>query len=1278
MVSFALLLGSIKEVWGSDYWMAKIVIYRGWLRKQKKRSFLFMQSQQSNKYEWRIGDHILNLYHIVDILGEGGMGKVYKVHHQNWNVDLAVKSPHPQIFTRGGGKENFIREAETWIKLDLHPHIVSCYYVRVIDDIPRIFAEYVEGSSLANWIRQRRLYEARGPEALARILDIAIQFAWGLEAAHAQRLVHQDIKPANLMVTAEGIAKVTDFGLARAGERSEEPSTTGSQADKRDLFVTSRGMTPAYCSPEQAARKPLNHKTDIWSWAVSVLEMFTSEVTWISGTVAGEALADYLQQGQHDPALPLMPPSLAHLLSSCLQVQPDQRPTSMAEIAWALLTIYQQEVGQTYPREIPNLVRLRAGALNNRALSLCDLGKEQEARQVWGEALQADPQHLETIYNWHVLSWQGFLTDAIALRQVEIVRQAQQNQVQALILLAQIHLARRDIDSAQDLLEQVTRQAPENTEAQTLLALARSGTLPATRCSHTLQGTFSLDDTICLNEDGSLALTGHGTTVSVWNVKTRQWLRTLQEASSKVCSLTFSSDGLFALAGCWDSTVCIWNVQTGKRIQVLQGHTGPVEAVAIRKDKRIVLSGSQDTTVRVWDRQTGQCLRTLKGHTRRVAAVALDQDGKIAASGGHDGALRIWDVETGRSDVFQLESQSQILVGSRQNWDPKGHHGPVTSVALSADGSVVFSSGWDGTIRTWNRVSAKLLIWEAHHDHVVSLHLSTDGRLALSSGLDSMVHIWDAKTGRCLRSFQAVKKPLSLAVSTTLSGDGRWALCNTGQLQVWQIARDYSPSPLRLSQVYSSSSKQITIRNQAQQWLQESTKALAQDDRKTALELLRKIRALPDHERWSEVVSAWSAMMPVCARGKLLRIWLQDTTDDAEGRFTTASLSNDGTRAFWGNTYGRVGVHDRARGDAVYWYVQMMEKESQKDYTVRSVSISADGLLAVSGGHDHLIRIWPIGARPSGETVRGQRILQGHQDTVFATCLSADKRLVLSGSGDKTARVWDTQTGYCLRTLQGHTDSIHAVSMSADGLIAASGAFDGTVRVWNIASGACLWVLRGDKDFVCAVDVSMDGRLVISGGFEGVLKVWDVATGQCLRQFQAASSGPIHKIQLSVDQRIVLSGSEDNVIRIWDTTTGQCLQTARGNPHCVSLSADNSILFSCQGNTLTRWRLEWELEARDVVDWDEGARPTLEMFLRCHTPYAETLPAEREPSQQEIQQALTRQGAPAWNEEDFQGLLHQLRTAGYGWLRQEGVRNQLEHMASTWKTLPSLPGESRF
>ncbi|MFH0822621.1 MAG: protein kinase, partial [Pseudomonadota bacterium] len=163
--------------------------------------------------DWRVGEVVLGLYEVVGLLGEGGMAKVYRVLHRGWNTYLAVKNPKAQIVSTPRGRSDFTQEAETWVNLGVHPYVVTCYYVRTLGGIPRVFCECVEGGSLSDWIRGGGLYRGDDETVTIRILDMAIQMAWGLHYAHERGLIHRDVKPANVMVTSQGIAKIGDFGL---------------------------------------------------------------------------------------------------------------------------------------------------------------------------------------------------------------------------------------------------------------------------------------------------------------------------------------------------------------------------------------------------------------------------------------------------------------------------------------------------------------------------------------------------------------------------------------------------------------------------------------------------------------------------------------------------------------------------------------------------------------------------------------------------------------------------------------------------------------------------------------------------------------------------------------------------------------------------------------------------------------------------------------------------------------------------------------------------------
>jgi serine/threonine protein kinase len=333
--------------------------------------------------EWQPGDTLLDTYTVSDSLGEGGMGKVFRVHHKSWNIDLAVKSPRPEFFRTQEQRDLFVSEAETWVNLGLHPHIVSCYYVRTLGGIPRVFAELVEGGSLADWIEQGKI------TTVEKALDIAIQFAWGLAYAHEQGLVHRDVKPANVLMVPDGTVKVTDFGLANAG----------------------KGMTPAYASPEQAEAQlkniVLTLRSDIWSWGLSILEMFAGRTFWVRadmpdyawGQVAPQALEHFLSGELEEAAIAEMPVKLVELLESCFRPEPLTRPPGLNTIAKTLLEIFSHQTGKSYPRQRPESIDLRADSLNNKALSLMDLGQEKNALKIWEKALQLNANHPEVTYN---------------------------------------------------------------------------------------------------------------------------------------------------------------------------------------------------------------------------------------------------------------------------------------------------------------------------------------------------------------------------------------------------------------------------------------------------------------------------------------------------------------------------------------------------------------------------------------------------------------------------------------------------------------------------------------------------------------------------------------------------------------------------------------------------------------------------------------------------------------------------------------------------------------
>ncbi|MBN2054545.1 serine/threonine protein kinase [bacterium] len=288
---------------------------------------------------WREGKVLLDEYVIERFIGTGGTGSLFLVRRRADETPLAVKTLRTSLLCDDEVSRSFLRELRMWIDLPEHPNLLSAFFFKTIEDRLAIFCEYADEGSLRDWIGDGRIHTLR------LILDIAVQTAWGLEAAHRVGVVHQDVKPGNILMTSAGLAKVTDFGLARA-------LSTGQRTCRIAQGVESGGMTAAYCSPEQHRQEQVTIKTDVWSWAVSILELFTGPATWSSGTMAPAILRE-LRAGGQKSDLPALPEIMASLLAHCLEPEPANRMGNLGDAARQLIQLYRDLIGTDFPRSQP-------------------------------------------------------------------------------------------------------------------------------------------------------------------------------------------------------------------------------------------------------------------------------------------------------------------------------------------------------------------------------------------------------------------------------------------------------------------------------------------------------------------------------------------------------------------------------------------------------------------------------------------------------------------------------------------------------------------------------------------------------------------------------------------------------------------------------------------------------------------------------------------------------------------------------------------------------------
>ena len=267
-------------------------------------------------------------YKILSELGRGGMGVVYKAEDTKLERTVALKFLASHLLEDEESRARFLREAKAAARLD-HPNICTVYEIDEAGGQTFLAMAYLEGQTLKDKIAER-------PLKLDEALDIAIQVAQGLKAAHQKEITHRDIKPANLMLTPEGRVKIMDFGLAQLAEGSKLTKT-------RTLLGT-----PAYMSPEQARRAPTGRPADLWSLGVVIYEMVTGCLPF-----AGERDQAVLYAIEHEEPEPVtalrsgLPTELDRILEKALAKRLEERYQHADDLMVDLRRLQKERSGES-------------------------------------------------------------------------------------------------------------------------------------------------------------------------------------------------------------------------------------------------------------------------------------------------------------------------------------------------------------------------------------------------------------------------------------------------------------------------------------------------------------------------------------------------------------------------------------------------------------------------------------------------------------------------------------------------------------------------------------------------------------------------------------------------------------------------------------------------------------------------------------------------------------------------------------------------------------------
>ena len=359
---------------------------------------------------YRRGDRIGGRYQVHQALA-GGMGEVYLCLDLKTVQPIALKTIHRRYLKYQEIHQRFEQEAYTWVSLEKHPHIVRCGLLDTLDNLPFLFLEWIlgedgRGTDLRSWLR----HGALSPQ---RSIQLAIDVCRGLAYAHAKvrGLVHRDLKPENVLVAYGGIAKITDFGLAKLVQETDlltptsNPIVSGASESHHNRFgLTNVGGvvgTPAYMAPEQWRGEALDRRTDLYALGCILFEMLTGRTAFSAPTL------DALRQAHLYEPLPEVGacgdamgsasffPELSHLeelVRWCLSREPSARPESASALLEELEALYARAFGAPW-RRLPEGDILSSRDYSNRGGTFTTLGRYEEALQDHNRAIELEPNY---------------------------------------------------------------------------------------------------------------------------------------------------------------------------------------------------------------------------------------------------------------------------------------------------------------------------------------------------------------------------------------------------------------------------------------------------------------------------------------------------------------------------------------------------------------------------------------------------------------------------------------------------------------------------------------------------------------------------------------------------------------------------------------------------------------------------------------------------------------------------------------------------------------------
>jgi WD40 repeat protein len=1028
-------------------------------------------------------------YTIDTLLAEGGMGEVWLAHRSDGQFEgtFAVKLLHLES---PGAKalDRFKREGRLLARLT-HPHIARLIDAGATPDgQPFLVLEYIDGEHIDKYCRARSL-STRSRVRL--FLDVLTAVAH----AHTSLIIHRDIKPSNVLVTADGIVKLLDFGIAKLIDPESTLEERGQLTRVEEV-----ALTPSYAAPEQILGEPLSTATDVYQLGVLLHVLLAGNLPpgKVDSTRSGQVKAALgensvrMSDAVKGPLRNDLRGDLDAIIEKSLRTSPQQRYTTAAALSADL---------QRYLEHEP--VSARAGLFAYQA----------------GKFVRRHRVATAFIGMVTILS---VVASAAALIAVKQKREAQHQTTETLKAQARLltqaaaqRLRNDDLAGAQGIILAVLAGS-DTAQNHTPAAISAFQEIRAVDAElAVLSGHDDVVYSARYSPDGARIVTAsHDKTARIWDARTGAQLAVLSGHADSLYSAAYSPDGTRIVTASADKTARIWDAATGAEVTLLSGHEDRVNSAGYSPDGSHIVTASNDKTARVWDARTGAPLTVLVGHQDRINSAAYSPDGTRIVTASNDKTARVWDARTG----------AQLAVIS-------GHGDAVNCAVYSPDGTRIVTASFDKTARIWDARTGAPLGVIGHGKVIYSARYSPDGTRIVTASYDKTARIWDARTGAELAVLSGHG---GVVYSASYSPDGTqivtasyektartWDARTGGQLAVlaghagFVNSAAYSPDRTRI--VTTSYDKTARI------W-----------DARTGAQLA----VLKGHAGFvfSATYSPDGTRIVTASYDKTARIWdartaVQLAVLSGHGGFvSTAAYSPDGSRIVTASYDKTARIWDARTG------VQLAVLSGHGD-NVESATYSPDGARILTSSNDKTARIWD--ARTGAQLT----VLSGHAGFVPTAAYSPDGTRIVTASVDKTARIWDAVNGAQLAVLSGHGDIVESAAYSPDGKRIVTASNDKTARIWDASTGAQLAVLSGHGDIVQSAAYSPDGTRIVTASDDQTARIWDARipatlTAQILWD-KAAQTDPLPDVD-----RDELGLLPDVRVRRWATETTACDQAA--------------------------------------------------------------------------------------------------------------------------------------